>query len=166
MFGASSERTLRNKRHCATEASERAPACDFVCFVIPGPTLRNAFRVTVGALDRMDIVMAFGVFERRVHGLDVDAAVGELWMTGGARGASGLSVLLVAGKAAETFVDADWGAIVAGSDLRISVGSMALIAECLARIGADFDEARTIMHLRKRQTGKGDVVLLAAIEER
>ena len=48
----------------------------------PRRFLREAFRVAVGAFDRVDVVGAFRVLEGRVHRLYVDAAVGELWMTG------------------------------------------------------------------------------------
>ena len=48
----------------------------------------------------MDVVGAFRVLECRIHGLDVDAAIRELRVACGARGARGLGVLFVAGEAA------------------------------------------------------------------
>ena len=61
--------------------------------------LWDAFGVAVNAFDGMDIVRALGRFESRIHGFDIQAAIRELWMAGGARRTSVLSVSLVAGVA-------------------------------------------------------------------
>ena len=74
-------------------------------------------------------------------------------------------MLIVAGKATEALVNSDGSAIVAGSDLSASVRSMALIAERLAPVGTDADQAISFMHLRQRQVIQRNVVLLAAVEE-
>lgn len=68
--------------------------------------------MAVGAFDGVDVVGALGILERCVHGLDVDAAVGELGMARCAGGARSLTVLLVAGEAAQTLVDSDGRSIV------------------------------------------------------
>src|SRR5215471_4131457 len=49
--------------------------------VAMGLFLWDALGVTVHAFDGMDVVGTLGVFESRVHGFDVDAAIGKLGMT-------------------------------------------------------------------------------------
>ena len=99
--------------------------------------LWDAFGVAVNAFDGMDIVRALGRFESRIHGFDIQAAIRELWMAGGARRTSVLSVSLVAGEATEPFVNSHGGAIISRADLSAGQSCVALIAECLADIRAD-----------------------------
>lgn len=87
-------------------------------------------------------------------------------MTRRAGGASGLAVLFVAGEAAQAFMNADGSAVVAGAHLTAGIRGVTLIAECLARIGADLDQPGAFEHLRQREAVERDVILLAAIEER
>lgn len=122
--------------------------------------------MAIRALYCVDIVRTLGVFECRVHRFDVDAAVGELRMASCAGRARGLSVLFMAGEATEAFMDSDGRAIIAGTDLRVSVGCVALVAERLALVGADLHRACAFKHVRERQTIQRDVVLLAAVEQR
>ena len=65
-----------------------------------------------------------------------------------------LAVFFVAGETTEAFVDSDGRAVVAGSDLVAGLWGMALVAESLALVGADLDQASAFEHLRKRQSGK------------
>lgn len=85
-------------------------------------------------------------------------------MTRCARGARLLAVLFVARETAQAFVDSDGSAVVTGADLAAGLGRVALVAESLALVGADFHEARAFVQLRKREIRKRHVVLLTAIE--
>jgi len=71
--------------------------------------------MAIGALYGMDIVGAGEVGEGGIHLLDIEAAVGKTRVAGSAGGARLLSVLEVAGEAAQTFVYADGSAVVAGT---------------------------------------------------
>jgi hypothetical protein len=62
-------------------------------------------------------------------------------------------------------VDADRGAIVTRANLRRGERCVALIAERLALIGADFYFAILIEHFRQGQLRDRDVTQFAAIEE-
>ena len=76
-----------------------------------------------------------------------------------------LAVLLVAGETTEAFVDTDGCTVVARSDLAAGLRCVALVAEGLALVGAYFDGARAITHLREGQTRKRNVVLLATVKQ-
>ena len=125
----------------------------------------DAVLVAVGAADPVDVVGTFGAGESRVHFFDVDAAVGHLRVAGFAGGGCVLVVSGVAGEATDALVNTDGRAVVAGADLRAVVigGSdgvglrlarrVALIAERLALIGADFYCAWAVGELRKSRAG-------------
>lgn len=121
--------------------------------------------MAVGTFDRVDVVRTFSVFECCVHGLDIDAAVGELRMAGSAGGASRLTMLLVAGEATQAFMDTDGSTVVARADLASRVGRVALITQRLPWIGADLHWACAVIYLRERKTVERDVVLLATVEQ-
>jgi len=121
--------------------------------------------VAVDALHGVNVVRALRRLETGIHLLDIEAAIRELRMTVGARGARGLSMLLVAGEAAEALMNTNRSAVVAGADLRRGGWGMALITQRLPRIGADLDRARAIVHLRHWKAADGNVVLLAAVEQ-
>ena len=108
--------------------------------------------MAVGAFYRVDVVETLPVLERRVHGFNVEAAIGELRMTGGAARAGRLAVLFMARKAAQAFVDAQRRAIVTGADLSRGVGGVTLITKGLARVGTDFHGARALVHLGQGKT--------------
>ena len=99
----------------------------------------------------MDIVGALGRFEGCVHRLDVAAAVGEPRVTICAGSARLLPVFFVTSQATETFVDSCRRAIIARSNLATRDGCVALVAEGLALVGADLDEAGALVHLRQGQ---------------
>lgn len=61
----------------------------------------------------MNVVLAAFVLERGVHLLDIEFAVEMLGVAVVAGGAGLLAVLLMAGEAAQAFMDADRSAIVA-----------------------------------------------------
>ena len=92
--------------------------------------------MAIDALDRMHVVGAFHAFERRIHGLNVDSAVGELRLTGRAGCSRRLAVLFVAGEATEALMNADRGAVVAGTDLGGCLWGVALVAKSLALVRA------------------------------
>ena len=104
--------------------------------------------------------------ESRVHLLDVKAAVGKARMAGCAGCARLLAVLEVARQAAQTFVHAQWSAVVTGTSGAPGKRSMALVAERLARVGTGLDGARAVEDRGKRQQIDGEVLLLAAVVER
>lgn len=68
--------------------------------------------MAVEALHGMNVVFAGLVFEGRVHLFDIEFAVEMLGVAVVAGGASLLTVLLMAGEAAQTFMDADRSAII------------------------------------------------------
>ena len=80
----------------AGRTNASAPTQNLCAWLLFGDT----FGVAVEALYGVHIVRTFRRSERRVHGLDVDAAIRELRMAGGTRGACGLTVPFVAGEAA------------------------------------------------------------------
>lgn len=116
----------------------------------------DAVLVAVGAADPVDVVGAFGAGESGVHFLYVDTAVRHLRMAGLAGCGCVFIVAGVAGEAADAFVNADGGAVVAGSELRtpmIRSGDgggfrlarrVALIAEGLALVGTDLHGAGAV----------------------
>ena len=109
--------------------------------------LWNRFGVAVRALDTVHVVGTFQGFKCRVHGLHVDAAVGELRMVGHAGCSCRLAVLFVAAEATESFVDSHRSTVVAGTDLCVRLWGVALVAKSLAPVGAYLHEARTFIHL-------------------
>ena len=122
--------------------------------------------VAVNALHEMNIVRALDGFESGVHGFHVQPAIGKLWVTGGAGGPGSLTVPLVAGKATETFMHADRGAIVPRTHFHRRQRCVALVTEGLADIGADADGTVPIAHRGQRQSAYGHVVELATVEKR
>lgn len=107
--------------------------------------------MAVGAADPVDIVRALCVGECRVHGFDVDTAIGHLGMT---RLAGGRGIFIVTGMAspaADALMDADWRAIVSRRKLRTPMirggdcagfwnsRRMALVAESLTLIRTHLD---------------------------
>jgi len=131
--------------------------------------------VAIGAADPVDVVGASGAGEGGVHLLDVDAAVRHLRVAGLA---GGCCVFVVAGMACETtdaLVNADGSAIVAGAELRtVVIGRcdgisfrlawrVALVAECLALVGADFYGPRAVGKFRESKLADSEVHLLAAV---
>ncbi len=121
----------------------------------------NAVLVAVGAADPVDVVGTFGAGESGVHFFDVDAAVRHLRVAGFAGGCCVLVVSSVAGETTDALVNTDGSAVVARADLRAVVISsrdgvglglarrVALIAERLALIGADFYCAWAVGELRE-----------------
>ena len=95
--------------------------------------------VAVDAADEVDVVRARGVGVRGLHGRDVEAAVGELGMAVAARFPSVVGMGGVACRAAQAFVDASRGAVVAGTGQVKRVGRVALYADALALVGTDRD---------------------------
>jgi hypothetical protein len=73
-------------------------------------------------------------------------------------------MFLVAGKAAQAFVDTDGSAVVTRSDLAACGGCVALIAERLPQIRTDLHRASACVHLREREAVERDVVLLPTVE--
>ena len=82
-----------------------------------GLLLGNAFRVAINAFYEVDVVPAVFVLEGRIHLFHVESAIGKPWMARGAGCARLEAVLHVARQAAQSFVDSDGSAIVAGTDL-------------------------------------------------
>lgn len=78
-----------------------------------GFRLWDAVLMTIDAFDPMDIMRACSARVGRVHLLDVDSAVGHLWMTGFARSPCVFPMPIVARDAAEAFVYTRRRAIVA-----------------------------------------------------
>src|SRR5687767_3185764 len=78
----------------------------FVCPV-------HAFRMTVRARDRVDVVPALRIRERSVHLLHIAIAIRESWMTRGTGSRRVLTVLLMAGETAQPFVDPERSSVVA-----------------------------------------------------
>ncbi len=85
-------------------------------------------------------------------------------MAGGARGAGGLHMFLMAGEATDAFVHAHAGAIISRTNLAGGERRVALIAERLALIGTHLHRTQTIQHRGKRQVDSGNVGELTAIE--
>ncbi len=143
-----------------------------------GLWLWDAVLVAVGAADPVDVMRAFGAGESGVHFFDVDAAVRHLRVAGFAGGCCVFVVAGVAREATDALVNADGGAVVARTDLgSVVIGSrdgvglrlarrVALVAERLALIGADFYRACAIGQLREREQADGEVHLLAAVKDR
>src|SRR5450631_1022739 len=86
-------------------------------------------------------------------------------MARGARCSRFLAVFFVAGETTEAFVDSEGRAVVAGVDLAAGLRGVALVAESLALVGADLDQASAFEHLRERKTGECDVILFATIKQ-
>jgi hypothetical protein len=113
----------------------------------------------------MDIVLAGSIFERRAHFLDRNAAVRELGMTGGAGSSRPLSVLEMAGKAAQAFVHADGSTVIARMHLMGGDRSVALIAERLPLVGAELYDTRSLQHCGEWQLSDCDMGQFPAIEK-
>src|SRR5512147_1899460 len=79
--------------------------------------LRYALRVTLQASDRMNVVLALGRFERSIHGLDIEPAIGELRMAIRAGSASRLPMLIMASQTTESFMDSKRRPVIAGTSL-------------------------------------------------
>src|SRR5664279_1545922 len=79
--------------------------------------LRNAIRMAVFAFYEMHVVFAVLVFERGIHFFDVDAAIRQARMTGGARCAGLQAVFGVTRQATESFMHSNWRAVVGRVDL-------------------------------------------------
>ena len=75
--------------------------------------------MAVRALHPMNVVGALRVQECGIHLLHIDAAVREARMAVGAGLPGHLAVLLMAGKTAQAFVDADGRAIVTAANLHV-----------------------------------------------
>lgn len=137
----------------------------------------NAVLVAVCAADPVDVVDAFGTGEGRVHLFDVNAAMRHLRVAGLAGSCCVFVVAGVAGETTDAFVNSYGSAIIAGAELRTVVigrceGSnfrlarrVALVAECLTLIGADFYSARAVGEIRKSKLADGEVHLLAAVKD-
>ena len=70
-----------------------------------GPVLLgHTFGMTIRTFHKVYVVRAGGGFERRVHGFDVEAAIGQSRVAIGAGGARFLPVSLVAGEATESLM--------------------------------------------------------------
>ena len=138
--------------------------------------------MAVGALYPMDVVRAGwneigGVHFLNVKLLSARAAVGHFWMTGFAGGARVLIVAGVTGDATDALMNANGSAVVAGAELGTPAAGfcdgarlrparrVALIADGGAEIGAYGHEARAIVQFGDGQRGRGEVHLLAAVEE-
>ena len=76
-----------------------------------------------------------------------------------------LSMFLMARQATETFVDANGSAVVAGMHFSIGERRVALVAESLARIGADLHRPAGIKHGRQRKKSDGEAEAFAAVKE-
>ena len=131
--------------------------------------------MAIGAADPVNVVGAFSVGEGCVHGLHVDSAMGHLRMAGLA-GRCGIFIVTgVTGETADSLVNADGRAVVAGADLRAVMirgcnavcfrltRRVALVTECLALIGTDPHRACAFRQLRKREKSHRKVHLLAAV---
>lgn len=94
--------------------------------------VQNSVRVAVDALHEVNVMRALCGFERCIHHLDVDTAIGKLGMAGGAGGSRLLSMTLVAGEATESLVNAGGCAVVPAANFHAHKGRMALVAERLA----------------------------------
>jgi len=110
---------------------------------------RHAFGMAIDAFDKVNVVGTLGGFEGRVHGFDVHATIGELRMAIGTGGPRLLAMALVAREAAESFVNTDGSPVIAGADLQVCEGSVALVAESLSDVGTDLDRPIAVMHGRK-----------------
>ena len=122
--------------------------------------------MAINAFYEMNVVRALGGFECRVHGFYVQAAVGELGMAGGARSSGLLAVSLMAGEAAESFMHAHRSAIVARCHVHRGQRRVALVAEGLANVRADFDSSVAVMHRGQRKISESHVIEFAAVEKR
>src|ERR1019366_8075470 len=87
-------------------------------------------------------------------------------MTIRAGGARAHAVVFVAGVATETFMNPQWRAVVAASDLPSCIGRMALVAESLPRVGADLHVPIPLTHRGQRQIGERDGLHLPPVEDR
>jgi len=121
--------------------------------------------MAVLAFDEVNVVGALCRGESGVHFFDIEAAIGEARMTGGAGRARVLAVLLMAGQATETFVDADGRAVIAGMHFPAGKRRVALVAESLSRIGADLHRPAGFDHYRQRKKSHGEADAFTAIEE-
>ena len=133
--------------------------------------------MAIRALYPVDVVLAGGACEGCIHLLHIEPAMGHLRVTGFARSSRVLIVAAVAGEAAQPFMHAHRGAIVAGANLRAplvcgrcgprfqTTGSMALVAERRSWIRAHGDYARAIVQLRKGERCGGNVRAFSAVEE-
>lgn len=86
-------------------------------------------------------------------------------MTVGAGLAGVLGVLLVAREATQAFMDSKRRAVVAGSGLGGGQWRVTLIAEGLARIGAQTDSSRAIEYCRQRKNAGRNIRSRPAVEE-
>ena len=73
--------------------------------------LAHALGVAIEAFHEVNVVRTLGILEGGLHGLNVQAAVGHAWMALQAGSASGLAMLLVAGQATDTLMNADGRAL-------------------------------------------------------
>lgn len=121
--------------------------------------------MAIDALHRVDVMRAIRRPEGRIHGLNVQAAVGKLGMACGARRLGFLAVPLMAGKAADPLVDSDGRAIISATELCAGHGRVALIAERLARIGADLCSGLAVMYGGQGELFKGYGIQFAAVKQ-
>lgn len=129
------------------------------------PSFWHALFVAIQALHGMNVVFAGLVLEARVHFLDLQFAVEMLGVAVVAGDAGLLAVLLMAGEAAQAFMDADGSAVVAGIHFTCGDRRVALVTECLPLIVAHGDRARSLDHFGERQLGNCDMVKFPAIKE-
>ena len=87
-------------------------------------------------------------------------------MTGGTRGARFLTMSLMTGEATEPFVNADGSSVIAAANFHAHYGGVALVAQSLANVGAEFYQAVAIAHRRQRKLVESDVVELAPVKQR
>jgi len=122
-------------------------------------------RVAVDALHEMDVMEASALLEGCVHGFDGDPAIGKPGMAGAARRTRLLAMFQVAGQAAESFVDADGSAVLAGRNLPCGCGRVALVAQSLARVGTDSNRTCAVEHFGQRKFRQGNVGEFAAVKQ-
>ena len=127
--------------------------------------LWDALLVAIKAFDGVNVMFAGLVVEGGIHLLNIESAVEMLGVATVAGSASLLAMLLMAGKAAQAFVDADRGAIVARIYFPRSDGRVALITERLPLVATHRNGTRMIEHCGERQVRDRDVVKFSSIEE-
>jgi len=108
--------------------------------------LWDALLVAIKAFDGVNVMFAGLVVEGGIHLLNIESAVEMLGVATVAGSASLLAMLLMAGKAAQAFVDADRGAIVARIYFPRSDGRVALITERLPLVATHRNGTRMIEH--------------------
>ena len=121
--------------------------------------------MAINALHKVNVVGALRGLECGIHLLDVEAAIGEPGMAVVTRGARLLSVVFVAGKATESFVNSDGRAVVPRSDLLGCQRSVALVAESLALVRADLHQPLPFVHLGQRQLIRGHVLEFTPVKQ-